>query len=459
MTEITHRELTSSAKTLLFISSILLFLGLATQNYFLLIPSILILSFVLSSFITIIKYRSLHFEVDMRVSKRYVRNRGLIAVLARITNPLEQSFLIKIKIKFSYHYICIDTPETYEIKINAKETISLNWLLLAVHRGNSYVGPVEISPTPLQFLISNKLVAGTKIHVKILPHRPRILVPWKTKRDLLLKMVNQFAQRIKGQGDEFFAVREYQPGDRIKHIHWYASARYDKLFTKEFEDLRNLHFIIYLDLESTMYGPKFDYALSSLVELASLIKGTQHDLAVIAYSDHVERFIVPQVGKNELQLMLNLYDLEAMGSQSNLLEAIKFTQTQRLYNSVAIIFSDLEGNLSEKLKGLHLLQAMNTQVIFVNFSTMHFNILASHDWLLNRTERIEHYELLNEVFPSLVKSEYKKRERELVSILKAVGGDYTIINGYNDNIILALYRLMKRYIPTQRVISEAIERY
>ena len=459
MAGIVHRELTAQAKTLLFISSILLFLGLSTHNYFLLIPSILVLAFILSSFINMLRYRSIHFEVTMRISKKYIRNRGLVAVLVRITNPLERNLLLRVRINFSYHYICIETPETYEIKINARETISLNWLLLAVHRGNSYIGPVEVSPTSLQFLISNKVIVGSKIRVKILPHRPRILVPWKTKRDLLLKLVNQFAQRVKGQGDEFFAVREYQPGDRIKHIHWYASARYDKLFTKEFEDLRNLHFIIYLDLGSTMYGPKFDYALSSLVELASLIKGTQHDLAVIAYSDHVERFIVPQVGKNELQLMLNLYDLEAMGSQSNLLEAIKFTQTQRLYNSIAIIFSDLEGNLSEKLKGIHLLQAMNTQVIFVNFSTMHFNILASHEWMLNRTEEIEHYELLKEVFPSLVKSEYKKREKELISILKVVRGDYITVNGYNDNIILALYRLMKKYIPTQRVISEAVGRY
>ena len=70
----------------------------------------------------------------------------------------------------------------------------------------------------------------------------------------------------------------------------------------------------------------------------------------------VKRFIVPQVGKNELRLMLNLYDIEAVGVQSNFLNAVKFTKSNQLLHSIAIIFSDLEGDIKKKLKGIHLLQ-------------------------------------------------------------------------------------------------------
>ncbi|MHA2255685.1 MAG: DUF58 domain-containing protein, partial [Candidatus Heimdallarchaeaceae archaeon] len=287
----------------------------------------------------------------------------------------------------------------------------------------------------------------------------RVNIPWKTKKELLLKMVHEFAQRVKGRGDEFFALRDYLPGDEVKHIDWYATARHDRLITKEFEDERNLHFLIYLDLGGTMFGPKFEYALSSAVELSSLIRGTNHDLGVVAYSDIVKRFIVPQLGKKELSLMLNLYDLEATGVQSNFIDAVKFTKNNKLLHSIAIIFSDLEGDMRKKLQGLNLLRTMGSRVIFVNYSTIDFNILASPGWLLSKSQDMDYSHVIERVFPSLVKDEYKRREKELRNILYSVGGDYIEINGYDDNIILSLYRLMRKYSPTQRLVQEALERW
>ena len=205
-----------------------------------------------------------------------------------------------------------------------------------------------------------------------------------------------------------------------------------------------------------MFGPKFDYALSSVVELSSLIQGTQHDLAIIAYEEEVQRYIIPQVGKNELKLMLNLYDLEPTGIQSNLMRAAKFVKNQQLHHSIVIIFSDLEGEITQKLRGLHLLRSMESRIIFVNFSTMDFNLLSSPERLQNQSIHKEYNQILGHVLPSLVKDEYKQREILVREILFTVGGDFVDVKGYDDNIILSLYRLMKKYSPTQRIIREAI---
>ena len=456
MEETNQFELTKSGKLFILFGSLFIILGLAIENYLMIIPGFLFWLVIPSTYVSFLKSQKYTFDASIRISKEYVRSRGLLSVVTEIHNTSSSNIKTKVALHFSYHFECIDKPENIYLTLPANGTTKIVWLLLAVRRGNGEVGPVEISVGPFQFLFTNKRIIDEKVYIKILPQRPRINIPWKTKKELLMKMVHEFAQRVKGRGDEFFALRDYLPGDEVKHIDWFATARHDKLISKEYEDERNLHFLVYLDLGSTMFGPKFEYALSSVVELSSLIKGTNHDLAVIAYSDYVKRFIVPQVGKNELRLMLNLFDIEATGVQSNFIDAVKFTKTNQLLHSIAIIFSDLEGDLKRKLQGIHLLQTMGSRVIFVNFSTMDFNILASPDWMLEQAQDMNYRDVIRHVFPSLVKDEYKKREKEIRNILYTIGGDYVEMAGYDDNIILALYRLMKKYSPTHRLVQEAL---
>jgi len=40
----------------------------------------------------------------------------------------------------------------------------------------------------------------------------------------------------RGKGYEFFALREYLPGDPVRHIYWPASARRDEVIVREFEE-------------------------------------------------------------------------------------------------------------------------------------------------------------------------------------------------------------------------------
>ena len=39
-----------------------------------------------------------------------------------------------------------------------------------------------------------------------------------------------------GQGPEFMGVREYRPGDGMRHVHWPSSARHGSLIVREFEE-------------------------------------------------------------------------------------------------------------------------------------------------------------------------------------------------------------------------------
>lgn len=54
-------------------------------------------------------------------------------------------------------------------------------------------------------------------------------------------------QLIRGDGDEFFSLRDYLPGDDIRHIAWKVSARLDRLVVRELEPSSSRTIVIFFD--------------------------------------------------------------------------------------------------------------------------------------------------------------------------------------------------------------------
>ncbi|MEI2815569.1 MAG: DUF58 domain-containing protein [Microthrixaceae bacterium] len=63
----------------------------------------------------------------------------------------------------------------------------------------------------------------------------------------------------------FHALREYQPGDDRRFVHWKSTARAGKLMVRQFVDTRRSHLAIILDTDPTSYdadGVEFEHAVS-----------------------------------------------------------------------------------------------------------------------------------------------------------------------------------------------------
>jgi len=71
-------------------------------------------------------------------------------------------------------------------------------------------------------------------------------------RDAQLGMV---ARRIRGEGTEFEALAEYEPGMDRRRIDWKSSARHARLYAKEFETERNNQIVFAFDCGQTMCEP------------------------------------------------------------------------------------------------------------------------------------------------------------------------------------------------------------
>jgi uncharacterized protein (DUF58 family) len=66
----------------------------------------------------------------------------------------------------------------------------------------------------------------------------------------------------------FHALREYQPGDDLRHVHWRSTARTGDLMVRQYEETRRSHFVIAL---STVPG---DFRTPQEFELAISVAGS-----------------------------------------------------------------------------------------------------------------------------------------------------------------------------------------
>jgi hypothetical protein len=101
--------------------------------------------------------------------------------------------------------------------------------------------------------------------------------PTLVKRLNVLPLIGGHHHRRPGVGNELLELRDYRPGDPPKMIAWKASARRDKLMTRELESSVPIRCTLFLDAsQSTRVGPVGATALARLVTLASGVTQVNH---------------------------------------------------------------------------------------------------------------------------------------------------------------------------------------
>ena len=119
-----------------------------------------------------------------------------------------------------------------------------------------------------------------------------------------------------GEGNDFHQLREYRHGDSLKQIDWKATARTQKLITREYAQERDQQIVFLLDCSVRMRHrdqatSHIDDALNAVVLLAHVAL-QQGDATGLMTFGGVDRWISPAKGAHAARrLMLGLYDIEA----------------------------------------------------------------------------------------------------------------------------------------------------
>ena len=138
------------------------------------------------------------------------------------------------------------------------------------------------------------------------------------KRHNLIPLIGNHPHRRPGSGSELLDLRDYLPGDPPKMIAWKASARRDRLMTKEFESEVPVRCTLFVDTSNSVrIGTVGKNALARLVEIAAAVtqaNASARDLTGVCLFDEngIKHLVRPSRGARRTSSKLtNLLTLAA----------------------------------------------------------------------------------------------------------------------------------------------------
>ena len=154
------------------------------------------------------------------------------------------------------------------------------------------------------------------------------------------------ARKFRGEGSEFEALTEYQPGMDRRSIDWKGSARHSKLLAKEYDTERNNQIIFALDCGSAMCEPidglpRIDRAVSAtlLTAYITLKSGDQTSLFSFAAKPELSTPFLSG-SRNFYRLQQDAATIDYRHQESNYTLALSSLANRLKRRSLIIIFTD-----------------------------------------------------------------------------------------------------------------------
>jgi uncharacterized protein (DUF58 family) len=191
--------------------------------------------------------------------------------------------------------------------------------------------------------------------------------------------------RRRGSGMEFSHLRDYRQGDLSRQIDWKASARRQKLISREYEDERNQHIVFMLDCGRRMRAREgrpesapanqpaeqpanrlahFDHCLNATLLLSHVALRQGDSIALSTFGGH-EQWVPRQKGPAGLNAVLErVYDLEATTAPSDYSAAARRLATVQRRRALVIVLTNLyDQDNSELLEAVSLLRQRHVVLV------------------------------------------------------------------------------------------------
>jgi uncharacterized protein (DUF58 family) len=173
-------------------------------------------------------------------------------------------------------------------------------------------------------------------------------VQWMVMRPLATYLGGDERSTMRGAGIELSEVREYQPGDDVRHIDWNITARSDRTYIRESQVERALDVWLLLDVSASIdWGTaeclKRDRAVEFAAVAGQLLGRHGNRIGALLFADRPVGFMPPASGRTHLMRLLAAIQNEPRQTRqgpTNLLGALKRAQTVIRKRSLIVVVSD-----------------------------------------------------------------------------------------------------------------------
>jgi uncharacterized repeat protein (TIGR01451 family) len=272
---------------LITFSASLLVLSVAARDWR---PLVLILPLASLFFLAKTFYPTdeLNIEVKKELTAENVLTGETVKTTLEVTNKGKEKInFLEVYDRLPAELALVEGTNHLVLSLDPGENVAFTYETLCAERGKYTIGPVYLrtrDPLGFNFTEDTKQVTST---LYVLPFIEKL-----NSTDLPFKRTGQWPGLIhssrKGEGTEFYGIRDYMSSDELRKVEWKASARLGKLMTTEHESDRSTDIVIILDART---GSDAEDSSKILLEcgiraagsLASLLLNLGNQVSLITY--------------------------------------------------------------------------------------------------------------------------------------------------------------------------------
>lgn len=268
----------------------------------------------------------------------------------------------------------------------------------------------------------------------------------RSRRLVTGDLLGQYRSAFRGTGLVYTDIREYLPGDDVKHIHWKATARTNKVFVKSYEEDRQLRVLLAVDASASMRAINKTSAYMKALEFSSTVGAlTQqgNDLFGLSlFADTPLTYLPPKSGvKRTHQILAALMDSQNIlkNGETNLASALTQLSLTNRKPSIIFVLSDFFCPPYEH--ELRTLASVHDVVLVqIESSLNHVGDLG----LVTFADAESGEQVVIDTSDKLVKEAWNahaaKHRAEVRELAQSCRADHIVIN---ENALRPLVRLMK----------------
>lgn len=163
-------------------------------------------------------------------------------------------------------------------------------------------------------------------------------------------------QRRRGEGTEFHELRDYRDGDGLRRIDWKASARSQRLISREYREERSQQVVLMLDCGRRLLArdgalAHFDQALDAALALAGIALREGDAVGLLACTGRAQRWLPPQRGAGSMDRLLGAgYDLHAQAVATDYPAAASALLAYQRRRALVVFVTDVRDEDASELR-------------------------------------------------------------------------------------------------------------
>lgn len=146
--------------------------------------------------------------------------------------------------------------------------------LPAMPRGVHAVGPVTYEKTDPVGLVTRRFRTGTALELLVAPRVTDLSV---FAGGMTNDLDGATSQQLSMSDLAFHALREYVPGDDLRHVHWRSSAKAGQLLVRQYHETRRGHVTVLVDGARSSYPRLRDFELAVSVATSIALRAVRDD--------------------------------------------------------------------------------------------------------------------------------------------------------------------------------------